>query len=122
MPGETRKLFRLTRQVNAAERIRARPSVTSFYLGVNMRTGIITRVAANTVNYEFTVEDPATWTKPWTARIPWSKIDPSEQMYEYACHEDNYDIVHFLTGARKREKNGETMPSRPVTGGVSQDR
>ncbi|PYS55537.1 MAG: hypothetical protein DMG13_03580 [Acidobacteria bacterium] len=81
-----------------------------------------TRVSPDTVNYEFTVEDPATWTKPWTARIPWSKIDPNEQMYEYACHEDNYDIVHFLTGARKREKNGETMPSRPVTGGVSQDR
>src|SRR6266516_4841086 len=81
-----------------------------------------TRVSPDTVNYEFTIEDPATWTRPWTARIPWSKIDPNEQMYEYACHEDNYDIVHFLTGARKREKNGETMPPKPVTGGVSQDR
>jgi len=29
-------------------------------------------------------------------------------MYEYACHEDNYDMVHFLTGARAREKRGET--------------
>jgi hypothetical protein len=67
-----------------------------------------TRVAADSINYEFTVEDPKTWTKPWTALIPWTKIDPNEQMYEYACHEDNYDIVHFLTGARKREKNGET--------------
>ena len=62
-----------------------------------------TRVDATTLNYEFTVEDPQTWTKPWTAIIPWTKIDPKEQMYEYACHEDNYDIVHFLTGARKRE-------------------
>jgi len=66
-----------------------------------------TRVAADSLNYEFTVEDPATWTRPWTALIPWNKIDPAEQMYEYACHEDNFDIVHFLTGARKREKNGE---------------
>jgi hypothetical protein len=67
-----------------------------------------TRVDATTLNYEFTVEDPKTWTKPWTAIIPWNKIDPAEQMYEYACHEDNYDIVHFLTGARAREKRGET--------------
>jgi hypothetical protein len=65
-----------------------------------------TRVDARTLNYEFTVEDPKTWTKPWTALIPWSKIDPDEQMYEYACHEDNYDMVHFLEGARGREKNG----------------
>ena len=67
-----------------------------------------TRVDADTLNYEFTVEDPATWTRPWSARIPWTKIDPDEQMYEYACHEDNYDIVHFLSGARSREKRGET--------------
>jgi hypothetical protein len=67
-----------------------------------------TRVAPDAVNYEFTVSDPATWTKPWTALIPWTKIDPEEQMYEYACHEDNYDIVHFLSGARSREKKGET--------------
>jgi hypothetical protein len=66
------------------------------------------RVDAKTINYEFTVEDPKTWTKPWTAVIPWTKIDPDEQMYEYACHEDNYDVAHFLTGARAREKRGET--------------
>jgi hypothetical protein len=66
-----------------------------------------TRVAADSLNYEFTVEDPTTWTRAWTALIPWNKVDPAEQMYEYACHEDNFDIVHFLTGARKREKNGE---------------
>jgi hypothetical protein len=66
-----------------------------------------TRVDADTLNYEFTVSDPKTWTKPWTAVIPWTKIDPAEQMYEYACHEDNYDIVHFLSGARGREQRGE---------------
>jgi hypothetical protein len=66
-----------------------------------------TRVDANTLNYEFTVSDPATWTKPWTALIPWTKIDPAEEMYEYACHEDNYDLVHFLSGARSRELKGE---------------
>jgi hypothetical protein len=66
-----------------------------------------TRVDDHTLNYEFTVEDPHTWTRPWTARIPWTKIDPDEQMYEYACHEDNYDEVHFLVGARDRERKGQ---------------
>ena len=66
-----------------------------------------TRVDANTLNYEFTVEDPNTWTRPWTAHIPWTKIDPDEQMYEYGCQEDNYDQVHFLVGARAREQRGE---------------
>ena len=71
-----------------------------------------TRVDADTLNYEFTVEDPVTWTRPWSARIPWTKIDPDEQMYEYACHEDNFDMVHFLTGARAREQRGETVGPR----------
>jgi hypothetical protein len=73
-----------------------------------------TRVDADTIDYEFTVEDPATWTRPWTARIPWTRIDPAEQMYEYACHEDNFDIVHLLSGARTRQKRGEP----PVQGQV----
>ena len=64
-----------------------------------------TRVDPTSINYEFTVQDPTTWTKPWTAIIPWTKIDPGEQMYEYGCHEDNFDIVHFLKGARNRQKN-----------------
>ncbi len=79
------------------------------YQGANPETYKITerftRVADDTINYEFTINDPATWTKPWTAVVPWSKIDPKEQMYEYMCHEDNFDIVHLLTGARNREKN-----------------
>jgi hypothetical protein len=82
------------------------------YQNANPETFRITerfsRVDAKTINYEFRVEDPKTWTKPWTAVIPWTRIDPEEQMYEYACHEDNYDIVHFLSGAREREKRGET--------------
>jgi len=77
-----------------------------------------TRVDATTLNYEFTIDDPHTWTRPWTARIPWNRIDPAEQMYEYACHEDNYDLVHFLSGARNREKSGNIKPpvnAKPVS-------
>jgi hypothetical protein len=81
------------------------------FQGANPDTYKITerfsRVDATTLNYEFTIDDPKTWTKPWTAVVPWNKIDPAEQMYEYACHEDNYDIVHFLSGARDRERRGE---------------
>ena len=67
-----------------------------------------TRVDADTLKYEFTISDPQTWTKPWTAMVPWKVMSSDYQLYEYACHEDNYDMVHLLTGARAREKAGET--------------
>ena len=75
-----------------------------------------TRVDADRINYEFTVSDPHTWTKPWSAMIPWNKADG--QVYEYACHEGNYDIVHLLAGGRAREKAGEAppAPARPGAG------
>jgi hypothetical protein len=69
-----------------------------------------TRVDANTIDYTFTVEDPRTWTKPWTAMIPWNKTE--DQLYEYACHEDNYDMVHLLAGARAQEKAAEEAAKR----------
>jgi hypothetical protein len=68
-----------------------------------------TREDANSIRYEYTVSDPHTWSKPWSVMVPWNKIDPQEQMYEYACHEDNYDMSHFLQGAREREKKGEKL-------------
>ena len=64
-----------------------------------------TRVDADTINYEFRIEDPKTWTKPWAAMIPWNKT--TGQVYEYGCHEGNYDMVHFLAGARSRERAEE---------------
>ena len=76
-----------------------------------------TRVAPGTLSYEFTISDPTTWTQPWTAMVPWSKID--QQLYEYTTHEDNYDLVHLLVGARVREARGEKVPepSRRPAGG-----
>ena len=61
-----------------------------------------TRVDAQTLLYEFTVTDPTTWTRPWTARVPMSKT--TEPLYEYACHEGNYAMPSLLTGARVQEK------------------
>ncbi len=70
-----------------------------------------TRVGPDRIDYQFTVSDPATWTKPWSAMIPWNKTE--DQVFEYACHEGNYDMVHLLAGGRAREKAGETMPPVP---------
>jgi hypothetical protein len=60
------------------------------------------RVDAETLLYEFTVSDPTTWTKPWTAQVPMRKSD--QPMYEYACHEGNYGMPNLLNAARAVEK------------------
>jgi hypothetical protein len=54
---------------------------------------------AQTLVYQFTVSDPATWTQPWTAVVPMRKTD--EQIYEYACHEGNLGMVGIMAGARE---------------------
>jgi hypothetical protein len=81
-------------------------------LGANPATYHITerftRVDAKTLKYEFTVSDPQTWAKPWSAMVPWKLMGADNQLYEYACHEDNYDIMHYLGGARTREKAAQT--------------
>ncbi len=61
-----------------------------------------TRMDNGTVKYEFTIDDPATFTKKWTAVIPMASTD--ELIYEYACHEGNYGMVNLLSGARVQEK------------------
>jgi len=69
----------------------------------NMRlTERFTRVAADTLRYQFTVEDPATWTRAWSAEVPW-KTDTGP-IFEHACHEGNYGLFNTLAGARAEEK------------------
>ena len=60
-----------------------------------------TRVDADTLRYEFTVADPETWTRPWTASVLMQKS--KNLMYEYACHEGNYAMPAMLAGARVDE-------------------
>ena len=55
----------------------------------------------NTLSYEFTVNDPTTWTRPWTGQVPWQRDEGP--IFEYACHEGNYGMVHLLKGARVLE-------------------
>ena len=60
------------------------------------------RQDADTILYEYTVTDPAAFTKPWTVRTTWSTFD--EPIYEYACHEGNYGMSGGLSGARAVER------------------
>jgi len=69
-----------------------------------------TRVDADAIGYEFTVDDPTTWTRPWTAAFPMTKTQG--QIYEYACHEGNYALKGILAGARAQEKAAEQAETR----------
>jgi hypothetical protein len=60
------------------------------------------RVDANTILYQFTVDDPHTWTRPWSGEISMVKIDGP--IFEYACHEGNYGMANNLSGARAEER------------------
>ena len=64
----------------------------------------LTRVDADTLDYEFTVHDPEIWTSPWTVSIPMRRSD--EPLFEYACHEGNYSVANILAGERAREATG----------------
>jgi hypothetical protein len=61
-----------------------------------------TRIDANTLGYQVTVDDPQTWTQPWTLAFP-LKRDPAYTLFEYACHEGNYYMRNALSGAQKAE-------------------
>ena len=60
-----------------------------------------TRVDGDTLEYEYTVTDPETWTAPWTVNLPMVRSDLP--LFEYACHEGNYSMETMLTGARADE-------------------
>jgi hypothetical protein len=59
-----------------------------------------TRTGPDAMEYRITVEDPATFEKPWTAVIPITRLNDETQIYEYACHEGNYAMTNLLAGGR----------------------
>jgi hypothetical protein len=69
-----------------------------------------TRVGANDLRYEVTVEDSTTFAKPWTAALN-LKAQP-EEMFEYACHEGNHAMFNMLSAARAAEKAAAESSSR----------
>ena len=72
-----------------------------------------TRVADDTINYEFTVDDPTAFTEPWSARIPMTKTEGP--LLEYACHEGNYAMTGVLAGVSSRREEGGGAKAAEVT-------
>jgi hypothetical protein len=68
------------------------------------------RTDPDTLLYEFTVEDAATWTRPWTAAIPMART--AGPIYEFACHEGNYALPGILAGARADERAAEAAAAK----------
>jgi len=65
------------------------------------------RVNNDILLYEVTVDDPTIWTKPWTMSLPMTRSE--QHIYEYACHEGNYDMSHILSITRAVEKQGKPV-------------
>jgi hypothetical protein len=85
---------------NFNDRVRFRNSTTSIKV-----TERFTRVSGDAITYTFTVEDPSTWTRPWTAEVPMTRTQGP--IFEYGCHEGNYGLANILRAARVEEKASE---------------
>ena len=59
----------------------------------------------------FTIDDPATFTRPWSGEVPFEKLD--ERIYEYACHEGNYALMNVLSGERSQERDAAQKKKSP---------
>jgi hypothetical protein len=62
----------------------------------------LTMTSPRTIRYQFTVEDPSTWVRPWSGEYEMTRIDGP--LFEYACHEGNYQLPSILKGARRAEE------------------
>ena len=69
------------------------------------------RVDADTINYDVTIEDPTYYTRPWTVSIPLIG-DPAYQIFEYACHEGNAAVPNILSGGRARDNAAAAAPEK----------
>ena len=66
------------------------------------------RVAPDMISYAVTIEDPTTFTKPWTIGVPFKSGEDQTEIFEYACHEGNYAMRNILSGARADDKAAAT--------------
>jgi hypothetical protein len=63
-----------------------------------------TRTAPDVVKWSVTVDDPTTWTKPWTFSMPLTRLESGAPVLEYACHEGNLGLMNILSAARADER------------------
>ena len=71
------------------------------------------RVDADTLGYRFTIDDPGTWTQPWTAEAPMTKsVGP---IFEHACHEGNYGVRNTLAGARLEDRKAAEAAAKKTS-------
>lgn len=82
----------------ASGRLRGTPYTTALHLVERL-----TRLDANRLIYDLTIDDPEIYTRPWTISVPFTR-DDSYQIFEYACHEGNQAIENFMRGARAEER------------------
>ncbi len=80
----------------------------------------LTLVDPKTIEYTFTVTDPTTWTRPWTAEVHWPRIEPG--MYEFACHEQNYGLINVVKGEQIRAREAAAQRGQPVRETPNADR
>jgi hypothetical protein len=63
-----------------------------------------TRLGPTILEYQFTLDDPTVWTRPWTGMFRFDKDDDQYELVEYACHEGNYGMTNILSGSRALER------------------
>lgn len=66
-----------------------------------------TRIGEDVLDWRATIEDPEIYAEPWTMELPLTPV-PDYDLYEYACHEDNYAMPNMLRAARVSESEGRT--------------
>jgi hypothetical protein len=92
----------------------AQSSILWAYRGASANVKIIerfTRSGPDTLLYKFTVEDPSTFTAPFSGELPFNRLD--EPVYEYACHEGNYALANMLAGERDKERRETEQKKQP---------
>ena len=80
-------------------------SPKSYFMGSADRLHLVerfTRTSADTLDYEVTIDDDTTWTKPWAALIKWRAAN--DNLYEFACHEGNVDVIRGILGGARAEE------------------
>jgi hypothetical protein len=75
-----------------------------------------TRIGPTTTRWAVTVEDPETWTRPWSFAMPLT-LDDTQPVLEYSCHEGNHGLRNILSAARAEEKNAAESPAPAVPAG-----